>query len=109
MIRFARNTTFYYVISVKYSLTSKGVSIGGIKGFIILKHHSWEPEVEVIHSLIVLFILLRTYMWAYRQLACAHSADTIQYGTPKLTSIVPQRARTTSAMSSQLGKYTINL
>ena len=26
---------------------------------IILKHHSWEPEVEVIHSLIVLFILLR--------------------------------------------------
>ena len=23
------------------------------------KHHSWEPEVEVIHSLIVLFILLR--------------------------------------------------
>ena len=26
---------------------------------IILNHHSWEPEVEVIHSLIVLFILLR--------------------------------------------------
>jgi len=25
----------------------------------ILKHHSWEPEVEVTHSLIVLFILLR--------------------------------------------------
>jgi len=26
---------------------------------VILKHHSWEPEVEVIRSLIVLFILLR--------------------------------------------------
>ena len=28
------------------------------------KHHSWEPEVEVILSVIVSFIILCTQMWA---------------------------------------------
>jgi len=32
------------------------------------KHHSWEPEVEVILSVTVSFIILCTQMWAYRQL-----------------------------------------
>ena len=43
--------------------TQDKISFGLTKMFcIILKHHSWEPEAEVIHSLIVLFILLRTYI-----------------------------------------------
>jgi len=57
----------------------------------ILKHHSWEPEVQVIHSLIVLFILLCIYKWAKTQLACDHSADTIRYDGVQtlMTTIVP--------------------
>jgi len=52
---------------------------------IILKHHFWEQKVEVIHSLIALFILLRTQIadvgieatsYVY---VCAHSADKIRY------------------------------
>ena len=57
------------------------ISFGLTKMFcIILKHHSWEPEVEVIHSMIVYFILLRIQMWAQRQLQPAPTV-LIRYDT----------------------------
>ena len=69
----------------------------------ILKHHSWEPEVEVTHSLIVLFILLRIGPIEVGIEAislrpqCRY--DTIRYDTILFTSRVyrPQPRRSTSS------------
>ena len=49
---------------------------------IILKHSSWEPEIGVILSVIVLFVYYITYIdVGIEATACAHSSDTIRYDT----------------------------
>jgi len=42
-----------------------------------LKHHSWEPGVEVILSVIVSFYYVQRC--GHEATACTHSADTIRY------------------------------
>jgi len=47
---------------------------------ITLKHHFWKPEVEVILSVIVSFVMYVMYIdVGIEATACAHSVDTIRY------------------------------
>jgi len=55
-----------------------------------LSHHSWEPEVEVILSVSLSFIMSRIDVHGIEETACAHSADTIRYDAIDNVSTVQQ-------------------
>jgi len=54
-----------------------------------LTHHPWEPEVDVILSVSVSFIMSRIDV-GIEETACAHSADTIRYDAIDNVSTVQQ-------------------
>ena len=59
-----RLITDYHVTMIGYGKPEFGISRSNQDVLYTFKHHSWEPEVEVILSLIVSFTILCIHMWA---------------------------------------------